>query len=99
MMPLADAARLQALEFNCMCPANTVERFRRLEKQDQVHGSRYDDCAVAYEIFMRIRAVEGLTHQHDGRYIDPSHLSPLEKQLLKKAFEPISAIQHLIKPQ
>lgn len=99
MMPLADAARLQALEFNCMFPANTVERFRRLEKQDQVHSSRYDDCAVAYEIFMRIRAVEGLTHQHDGRYIDPSHLSPLEKQLLKKAFEPISAIQHLIKPQ
>ena len=98
MMPLADAARLQSLELNSMFPSNTVERFHRLEKLDEVHASRYEDCAVAYEIFMRIRAVEGLKHDHDGRFVDPSHLSPLEKQLLKKAFEPISSIQHLIKP-
>lgn len=98
MMPLADAARLQALEHNCMFPANTISRYQRLLKVDALHAPKYEDCAVAYEIFMRARATEGLQHSHDGRYIDPAHLTHLEKQVLKKAFDPISSIQHLINP-
>jgi len=98
MMPLADAARLQSLEHNCMFPANTVGRYQRLMQSDPNNASRYEDCAVAYEIFMRVRAQEGLQHNNDGRYIRPSNLSALEKQVLKKAFEPIASIQQLIKP-
>lgn len=98
MMPLADAARLQALEHNVLFPSNTIERYKRLMDVDEVHRTRYEDCAVAYEIFMRMRAREGLHYQNDGRFIDPTHLAPLEKQVLKNAFEPIAGIQHLIKP-
>jgi CBS domain-containing protein len=98
MMPLADAARLRSLENQTMFPASTIERYQRLIFLDKTHESRYEDCAVAYEIFMRIRAKQGLRDGHDGRYIAPDKLSPLEKQMLKKAFEPIAAIQHLIKP-
>ncbi len=98
MMPLADAARLQSLEFNTMFPANTIARYQRLAKVDLPNASRYEDCAVAYRIFMRMRAYEGLKHGSNGRFVDPTHLSSLEKQVLKNAFEPISSIQHLIKP-
>lgn len=98
MMPLADAARLKALEHNCMYPSNTTSRYQRLSQTASNNNSKYEDCAVAYEIFMRVRANEGLQHGNDGRYIDPSHLSHLEKQVLKKAFEPIASIQHIVKP-
>lgn len=98
MMPLADAARLQTLEFNTMFPSNTIERYKRLMQADDANSVRYEDCAVAYEIFMRMRAYEGLKYNTDGRFVDPSHLTPLEKQVLKQTFEPIASIQHLIKP-
>lgn len=98
MMPLADGARLQSLEFNTMFPSNTIERYKRLMALDDPNKGRYEDCAVAYEIFMSMRAMEGLKYDSDGRFIDPTHLSHLEKQVLKNAFEPIGSIQHLIKP-
>lgn len=98
MMPLADAARLRSLESQVMFPSSTIERYQRLREKDATHAHRYEDCAVAYEIFMRVRAKQGLRGGHDGRYISPDKLSTVEKQMLKKAFEPIAAIQHLIKP-
>lgn len=98
MMPLADAARLLALENNLLFPSNTLIRYQNLAKYNAINSAKYEDCAVAYEIFMRLRAREGIKNSNHGRYIDPSSLTSLEKQLLKNAFEPISKIQHEIKP-
>lgn len=98
LMPLADAARLKSLEFQSMFPSNTIERYKRLSQLDQPNAWIYEDCAVAYEIFMRLRAAEGFQNQHDGRYINTGNLASLEQQILKNAFKPIREIQHLIKP-
>lgn len=98
MMPMTDAARLKALEHNTMFPSNTIERYKRLMEKDKLNAPKYEDCAAAYEIFIRMRAIEGLQQGNDGRYINPANLGSLEKQILKNAFAPISEIQHMIKP-
>ena len=98
MMPLADAARLLTLEHNLLYPSNTIERFERLAQLNDVFKDRYEDCATAYEIFLKTRAQQGFESGSDGRYLNLKQLSPLEKQLLKNAFRPIAEIQHQIKP-
>ncbi|MFY0675195.1 MAG: cyclic nucleotide-binding domain-containing protein [Bacteroidia bacterium] len=98
MMPLADAARLLALEHNLLYPSNTIERFERLCKLNDVFSERYEDCATAYEIFLKTRATHGFENNNDGRYLNLNNLSSLEKQLLKNAFRPIAEIQNQIKP-
>ncbi|MGB0428982.1 MAG: putative nucleotidyltransferase substrate binding domain-containing protein [Bacteroidia bacterium] len=98
MMPLADAARLLALEHNLLYPSNTIERFERLRNLKDVFSERYEDCATAYEIFLKTRAAQGFENNNDGRYLNLNNLSSLEKQLLKNAFRPIGEIQNQIKP-
>lgn len=98
MMPLADAARLKAMEWGCLFPSSTLSRYQRLAELDPLFADRYAESSQAYELFMTYRARQGFKFGNDGRFIDPSVLSSLEKQVLKKAFAPLAAIQHLIKP-
>ncbi|MEX2514021.1 MAG: DUF294 nucleotidyltransferase-like domain-containing protein [Cyclobacteriaceae bacterium] len=97
MMPLADAARVLVLSHGIVGINNTFKRFERLAELEPNYTSLFKDAGKAYEIFMRIRAMEGLTSQSSGRFIQPDSLGKLQRQLLKNAFFPIDEIQKILR--
>lgn len=96
MMPLSDAARVLCLESAGPMVHNTVDRFRHLATRDASKARLYEEAAQAYEIFMRIRAINGLKNRDSGRFIDIESMNKLEKQILKNAFLPINDLQHMM---
>ncbi|AGA77540.1 DUF294 nucleotidyltransferase-like domain-containing protein [Echinicola vietnamensis] len=96
MMPLADAARLLILSHKVLGINNTFERFEKLAALEPQNASLYEEAASAYEIFLRLRALEGIATGTSGRYITPRSLGKLQRQLLKNAFAPIQQIQEVL---
>ena len=97
MMPLADAARLLMLSHRVFGINNTFKRFEKLAELEPSNQELYLEAGKAYEIFMRIRAIEGLKTQTSGRFIQPESLGKLQRQLLKNAFFPIDELQKIIR--
>lgn len=97
MMPLADAARLLMLSHRVFGINNTFKRFEKLAELEPANQELYLESGKAYEIFMRIRALEGLKNETSGRYIQPESLGKLQRQLLKNAFFPIDELQKIIR--
>ena len=96
MMPLVDAARLLALDHKLVGVNNTFNRFEKLAALEPQHHDIFLEAAKAYEIFMRIRVIEGIRTGSSGRYINPDILGKLQRQLLKNAFVPIDELQKII---
>jgi CBS domain-containing protein len=96
MMPLVDAARLLVLSHHVVGINNTFKRFERLAELEPQHREIFKEAGKAYEIFMRIRVIEGLKAGGSGRFIHPDHLGKLQRQLLKNAFVPIDELQRII---
>lgn len=96
MMPLADIARLLVLSHRVVGINNTFRRFEKLAEMEPNYGDLLLEAGKAYEILMRMRAIEGLNTQSAGRYIDPASLGKLQRQLLKNAFAPIDELQKIV---
>ncbi|MGD1839673.1 MAG: DUF294 nucleotidyltransferase-like domain-containing protein [Thermonemataceae bacterium] len=96
MMPLADAARIFMLEFNLPIYGSTFERFEAVSKLEENLKDICTSAALAYEIFIKHRALTGFNEDNDGRYINPKDLNKLEKQILKNAFETITKLQKIL---
>jgi CBS domain-containing protein len=97
MMPLIDAARLLILSHNVLGINNTLKRFERLAELEPENREVFREAGKAYEIFMRIRVMEGLKSKDSGRFIQPESLGKLQRQLLKNAFIPIDELQKIIR--
>lgn len=97
MMPLADIARLLILSHNVVGVNNTFRRFEKLAELEPNHSELMREAGKAYEILMRMRAIEGITHNNSGRYINPEKLGKLQRQMLKNTFYPIDELQKIIK--
>ena len=97
MMPLADAGRVLVLSHGIVGINNTFKRFEKLAELEPKYRSLFKDAGKAYEIFMRIRALEGLANDSSGRFIQPDTIGKLQRQLLKNAFFPIDEIQKILK--
>ena len=97
MMPLTDLARLLVLSHGVVGVNNTFKRFERLAELEPTNESLFIQAGKAYEILMRMRALEGLQHDNSGRYISPESLGKLQRQLLKNAFSPISELQEIVR--
>lgn len=97
MMPLADLARLLVLSHGVVGVNNTFKRFERLAELEPTNEALFIQAGKAYEILMRMRALEGLQHGNSGRYISPESLGKLQRQLLKNAFSPISELQEIVR--
>lgn len=96
MMPLADVARVFMLEFRLKSYGSTFERFEQVGKLDKGLKDICYSSALAYEIFIKHRAISGFKNKDSGRYIDPKDFNKLEKQILKTAFETISKLQKIV---
>jgi len=96
MMPLADIARLLVLSYRVVGINNTFKRFEKLADLEPNYRELMLEAGKAYEILMRMRAIEGLNSGSSGRYIQPEKLGKLQRQLLKNAFAPIDELQKII---
>ncbi|MCB0636880.1 MAG: CBS domain-containing protein [Lewinella sp.] len=97
MMPLADAARLLILEAEVGHVNNTFRRFEKLAELQPDKRELYESAADAYEILMRLRAIQGLKNKDSGRYFDPAALTKMERIHLRNCFQPAKELQSMIK--
>jgi CBS domain-containing protein len=97
MMPLTDIARLLVLSYRVVGINNTFKRFEKLSELEPQNKELYLEAGKAYEILMRMRAMEGLKTDTAGRYIAPEDLGKLQRQLLKNTFSPIDELQKIIR--
>ncbi|EAZ82177.1 DUF294 nucleotidyltransferase-like domain-containing protein [Algoriphagus machipongonensis] len=97
MMPLADLARLLILGHGVVKINNTFKRFEKLAELEPNNRELFIQAGKAYEILMRMRALEGFQNENNGRFIDPEKLGKLQKQILKTTFSPLSELQELVK--
>jgi CBS domain-containing protein len=97
MMPLADMARLLVLSHRVVGINNTFKRFEKLAELEPNYTELLLEAGKAYEILMRMRAIEGLKSENSGRYINPEDLGKLQRQLLKNTFAPIDELQKIMR--
>ncbi len=96
MMPIADIARLLVLHKNIPNVKGTIDRLKAIVQQEPNLEQSIHECIDAYKLYMKVRALSGMKHDDSGRYIHPSELNKLQRQLLKKSFEPIKELQEAI---
>ncbi|MEO1049752.1 MAG: DUF294 nucleotidyltransferase-like domain-containing protein [Bacteroidota bacterium] len=96
MMPLSDAARLLALQHGIQNTQNTPERYKKVSEFEPSNALLYEEAAQAYEILMRIRALQGIQNRDSGRFIEIDGMNKLEKQILRSTFNSIKDLQKII---
>ena len=97
LMPLIDAARILSLSKGIKNTANTISRYAKLAELEPQNAPIYEACADAFADLLKFRTEEGLKNNSDGRYLNLSELSKLDKVKLKNDFQPINDIQEVIK--
>lgn len=97
MMPLTDLARLLVLGHEVIGINNTFMRFEKLAELEPNYAELFTQAGKAYEILMRMRALEGLNAKSSGRYIQPKSMGKLQRQLLKNTFSPIAELQEIVR--
>ncbi len=97
LMPLIDAARILSLSKGIKNVSNTISRYSKLAELEPQNALIYEACADAFAELLKFRTEEGLKNENDGRYLNLSELSKLDKVKLKNDFQPINDIQEVIK--
>lgn len=97
MMPLADAARVLALQHRMAGINSTFKRFEALARQEPQNRELYEQAAEAYQLLMRFRTLQGLKHRDSGRFFRPATLSKMQRMLLRNSFQPIRDLQSLLR--
>lgn len=96
MRPLIDLARLLTLYHGITSINNTFKRFEQLAELEPTYRELFTQAGKAFEILMRMRALEGLSNQNDGRFIVPENLGKIQRHLLKNTFVPIGELQEIV---
>jgi CBS domain-containing protein len=96
MTPLADAARVLIYEFGIDIYGSTAERWQAIAETNENLARLAGEAAMAYEILMRIRAIEGLNRGTSGRYVHIKELNKLERQTLRNTFSVVKDVQLML---
>ena len=98
--PIVNAARMWSLEAGVE-ETNTIDRLRALDGVGTVDTKLLAELRDGLEFLTSLRLEHQLQQAKSGipisNYINPAVLSPLQRGLLKEAFEAIAAAQALIK--
>jgi CBS domain-containing protein len=98
--PIVNAARIWSLEAGVR-EINTSDRLRALEARGTVDTKLLADLHEGFEFLTSLRLEHQLQQAKSNHpisnYINPAALSPLQKGLMKQAFEAITRAQSLIK--
>lgn len=97
MLPLTDAARLLTLAEGFSNINNTFKRFEKLAQIIPNRAELFNEAAMAYELFIRQRAMNGFKHNNSGRFIQPKDLNKIERQTLRTAFKTVNNVQLYVK--
>ncbi|MGB8221864.1 MAG: DUF294 nucleotidyltransferase-like domain-containing protein [Polyangiales bacterium] len=96
MMPLADAARVLVYDLGINIYGSTAERWERIAQTDESLARLSSEAAMAYEILMRVRALEGLRRGGSGRYVHIKELNKLERQTVRNTFSVVKDVQLML---
>ncbi len=96
MMPLADAARVLVYDLGIDIYGSTAERWQRIGETHEHLARLASEAGMAYEILMRIRALEGLNRGTSGRYVHIKELNKLERQTLRNTFSVVKDVQLML---
>ncbi|EAY31960.1 DUF294 nucleotidyltransferase-like domain-containing protein [Microscilla marina] len=96
MVPLIDAARVLAYEYQLPGFNSTFERFAQVASINQGLAPLCEAAAMGYEILMRHRAIQGLKNGNSGRYLNPNKFNKLERQTIRNIFKTIEKIQEVL---
>jgi len=96
MMPLADAARVLVYDLGINIYGSTAERWERIAQTDESLARLSGEAAMAYEILMRVRALEGLNRGSSGRYVHIKELNKLERQSIRNTFSVVKDVQLML---
>lgn len=96
IIPLVDLTRFLALQYR-INETNTLQRLERLKNEGHLTASEADSLAQAYEVLLRLRIEQEWEQIKQGRppstYLNPKHLSTLNRRLLREAFKIIGQTQ------
>ena len=96
MMPLADAARILVYDLGIDIYGSTAERWQRIGETHENLARLAGEAGMAYEILMRIRALEGLNRGTSGRYVHIKELNKLERQTVRNTFSVVKDVQLML---
>jgi CBS domain-containing protein len=96
LRPLADLARVLALEYQLHDYNSTFDRFYQVGGLAPHLTEICEAGAIAYEILLKKRALYGLRHKTSGRYISPDALDKNDKQELRGVFKIIEKVQEAL---
>lgn len=97
ILPVTDAGRLLAVEYQIKNLNNTAERFEKLAELESRNKELFLACSYASKSLLKFRTKAGLLNRDSGRYIKLETLSKEEKIKLKRSFKTIKEVQDLIK--
>ncbi|WP_026752898.1 DUF294 nucleotidyltransferase-like domain-containing protein [Sediminibacter sp. Hel_I_10] len=97
IMPVVDAGRVLALNYQIKTLNNTAERFERLADLAPENRELYLSCSYAHKALLKFRTKHGLINNDNGRFIKLETMTKEEKMKLKRCFKTISNIQEVVK--
>ena len=96
MTPLADAARILVYDYGINIYGSTAERWQAIAETNENLARLAGEAGMAYEILMRIRAIEGLSRGTSGRYVHIKELNKLERQTVRNTFSVVKEVQLML---
>ncbi|GAB3723744.1 DUF294 nucleotidyltransferase-like domain-containing protein [Flavobacterium koreense] len=97
LMPLVDGARMLTMSNGIKGINSTYLRYKQLAIVDPKFSEVYLNCADAYLVLSKFRAVEGLKNDSSGQYINLDELNKVDREKLKNALNPMRDLEELIK--
>ena len=99
LTPFVNFARILSLKHG-ISETNTLARLKALMDTDLISDELWDSATDAYELQMQQRLIHQLWQMENGimpdNYIDPEHLSDLERRMLKEAFAVIEKLYSVL---
>jgi CBS domain-containing protein len=96
IVPLVDMVRFLALQHG-LHETNTLGRLELLKTADYLPADLADDLTQAYEFMLHLRIqhewIELQADRVPSPYLNPNHLSHLDRRLLKESFKAIARAQ------
>lgn len=95
LAPYADFARLLAIYHKIWGVTDTVSRYQAVAVHEPHYTDLMRDAAKAYQWLTKIRVKNAITKGRGGRWLAKDFLSPLERQILKKALMPLQELRSI----